>query len=179
MTAVTLSGMPDPKQKPGGVFLAAIVLALMAAFELLSTAFSVVTLFLARHALAPNIAGVRVLLAVIHLLMLIFVFWCFWTVVGLFRFRPWARYSVIVIGVLDFLFFASLSGGLAWLRGNALIAAMDARPNPAIHFSPGVLMLWLSVFYALLAVIGLWWVVYFNLARVRLAFGGSRSRLTR
>lgn len=167
--------MADAKEKPSGVFVAAIILALITAFELLSTAFSAVTLFFASHAIAPNIASVRILLAVVHLLMLIFVFWCLWTVVGLFRFRLWARYCIIAIGILDFLFFASLSAGLAWLHGNPFVAAMDARPNSALPFSPGVLMLGLAVFYGLLALVGVWWVVYFNLARVRLAFVESHG----
>ena len=103
------------------------------------------------------------------------VFWCFWTVVGLFRFRLWARYSMIVLGVLDFLFFASLSAGLVWLRSNPFVVAMEARPNPGMPVSPGALMIGLSAFYAVLALIGVWWVVYFNLARVRLAFAGARG----
>lgn len=170
--------MADPNEKPGGIYLAAIVLALMGAFGLLSIAFSVVTLFIARHAIAPAIPTVRILLAAAHLLLLLGVFWSFWTVVGLIRFRPWARYSVIVLGVLDFLFFAALSAALAWLHGNPFIAAMDARPNSGMPFSPGTLMIGLSAFYALLALIGIWWVVYFNLARVRLAFTGSQASLT-
>ena len=171
--------MPDPNEKPGGIYLAAIVLALMGAFGLLTLAFSIVTLFLASHAIAPSIPSVRVILGVAHLLMLAAVFWCFWTVVGLFRFRPWARYSIVVLGILDLLFFTALSAGLAWLRGNPFVTAMDARPNPAMPFSPGALMLGLSVFYALLALIGVWWVVYFNLARIRDAFSEPRPRLTR
>jgi hypothetical protein len=162
--------MVDENEKPGGVYIAAIVLALMGAFGLISLAFSVVTLFLTSHAIAPSIPTVRILLAAVHLLMLAAVFWCFWTAVGLFRFRRWARRSMIVIGILDFLFFASLSGGLIWLHGNPFVTAMDARPNPSMPFSPGALMLGLSAFYGLLALIGVWWVVYFSLARVRLAF---------
>ncbi|MBV8629829.1 MAG: hypothetical protein JOZ83_02820 [Silvibacterium sp.] len=165
--------MADRDEKPGGIYVAAIVLALMAVFELLSIAFSVATLFLARHALAPAIPAVRVALAVVHLLMLAFVFWCFWTVVGLFRIRPWARHSIIAIGVLNFLFFASLSAGLVWLRGNPFVAAIDARPNPSMPFSAGVLMLGLAAFYALLAFVGLWWIIYFNLSRVRSTFSGG------
>ena len=167
--------MADNDERPGGIYLAAIVLALMAAFELLSIAFSVVTLFLARHALAPAIPAVRIGLAVVHLLMLAFVFWCFSTVVGLFRFRSWARYSMIAIGALDFLFFAALSAGLVWLYNNPMIAAISAHPNPSIPFSAGSLILGLSVFYVLLALVGVWWMVYFSMARIRLAF----SRLPR
>ena len=170
--------MTDASERPGGIYVAAIVLALMGAFGLLSTAFSVVTLFLTKHAIAPEIPSVRILLGVVHLLMLAAVFWCFWTVVGLFRFRAWARYSIIVLGVLDFLFFAALSAALVWLHGNPFVAAMDARPNPSMPFSPGVLMLGLSGFYALLALIGVWWVVYFNLARVRLAFAAPTPDTT-
>ncbi len=162
--------MADANEKPGGIYLAAIVLALMGAFGLLTIAFSVVTLFLTSHAIAPAIASVRILLAAAHLLLLAAVFWCFWTVAGLFRLRPWARYSVIILGVLDFLFFTALSAGLAWLHGNAFVTAMDARPTPGMPFSPGTLMMGLSAFYALLALVGVWWVVYFNLAGVKLAF---------
>jgi hypothetical protein len=170
--------MADPNEKPGGIYLSAIVLALLGAFGLLSLSFSIVTLFLTSHAIAPTIPTVRTLLAVAHLLMLAAVFWCFWTVVGLFRFRRWARYSIVVIGILDFLFFAALSAGLVWLHGNPFITAMDARPNQSMPFSPGTLMLALSAFYALLALIGVWWVVYFNLARVRAAFAAARPGLT-
>ena len=166
--------MEDKNEKPGGIYLAAIVLALMAAFGLLSLAFSIVTLFLARHALAPEIPSVRIILAAVHLLMLAAVFWCFWTVIGLFRLRAWARYSIIVLGILDFLFFAALSAALAWLRGNPFVTAMDARPNPSMPFSPGMLMAGLAAFYGLLALVGVWWVVYFNLSRVRQAFAASR-----
>ena len=165
--------MADTNEKPGGIYLAAIVLALMGAFGLLTIAFSIVTLFLTSHAIAPTIPSVRIMLAVAHLLMLAAAFWCFWTVVGLFRFRPWARYSILVIGVLDFLFFAALSAGLAWLHGNPFVAAMDARPNPSMPFSPGTLMLGLAAFYAVLALVGVWWVVYFNFARVRAAFSSA------
>lgn len=160
--------------------MAAIVLALLAAFGLISIAFSAVTLFLTRHAIAPNIAGIRVLIAVVQLLLLAVIFWCFWTVVGLFRFRVWARYSIIVLGILDFIFFAALTAGLAWLHGNPFVTAMDARPNPGMPFSPGSLMLALSAFYALLAIVGAWWVIYFNLPRVRLAFTSAPAEgLTR
>jgi len=170
--------MADPSEKPGGIYVAAIVLALLGVFGLLSIAFSIVTLFLASHAIAPNISSVRVLLAVAHLLLLAVVFWCFWTVVGLFRFRRRARYSIIVLGILDFLFFAALSAGLAWLHGNPFVAAMDARPNPGMPFSPGALMIGLSAFYAVLAIVGVWWVVYFNLGHVRLAFAEHAPGLT-
>ena len=169
--------MVDTNEKPGGIYLAAIVLALMGAFGLLTIAFSVVTLFLTSHAIAPSIPSVRIVLAGVHLLMLAAVFWSFWTVAGLFRFRPWARYSIIVLGVLDFLFFAALSVGLAWLRGNAFVAAMDARPNSVLPFSPSALMIGLSFFYALLALIGVWWVVYFSRARVKLAFSHIGARV--
>jgi len=168
--------MPDPNDKPGGIYLAAIVLALMGVFGLLTLAFSIVTLFLARHAIAPTIPSVRVALALVHLLLLTAVAWCFCTVVGLFRFRKWARYSIMVLGILDFLFFLALSASLAWLHGNPFVTAMDARPHPSMPFSPGALMLGLSAFYALLALIGVWWVVYFNLARVRDCFS-SRHRV--
>ena len=171
--------MADPDEKPGGIYVAAIVLALMGAFGLLTLVFSIVTLFLASHAIAPTIPTVRILLAVVHLLLLAAVFWGFWTVVGLFRFRPWARYSIIVLGILDFLFFAALSAALVWLHGNPFVTAMDARPNPSMPFSPGTLMLGLSSFYALLALFGVWWVVYFNLARVRMVFSEPRRGLTR
>ena len=50
------------------------------------------------------------LLLAVHLLLLVAVFWCFWTVVGLFGFRLWPRYiRSSCPEFLDFLFFTALS----------------------------------------------------------------------
>jgi hypothetical protein len=168
----------DGKQKPGGVGVAAVVLGMMALFGLLCVAVSILTFFL-KHDPVPNIAVVRIIFAAFDLMLLVFVFWCLWTVVGLFRFKLWARYSIIVIGVLDFVFFALLSALMVFARNSPLIGGLDAHPNPGMPFSVGAMMLGLAAFYAALALIGVWWVVYFNLRQVRLAFAsGPRPGLT-
>jgi hypothetical protein len=42
----------------------------------------------------------------------------------------------------------------------------------------GDIMLVLAAFYAVMALVGLWWVIYFNLKHVRLVFSGAQARLT-
>jgi hypothetical protein len=157
-------------EKPGGVSVAAVVLGLMSLFGLLCVAVSILTMFLTRNPIVPNIASVRIIFAAFNLLMLVFVAWCFWTVVGLFQFKPWARYSIIVIGVLDFVFFTLLSAVMVAAHTSPVIAGMDVHPNTGMPFSMGVMMLGLAAFYVVLALIGVWWVVYFSLRHVRLAF---------
>jgi hypothetical protein len=92
------------------------------------------------------------------------------TVAGLFRLRTWARYSIIAIGTLDFIFFALLCGTMLMARRNPIVIGMDAHPNPAIPFPLGAMILALAVIYGVIALVGLWWMVYFNLRQVRLVF---------
>jgi hypothetical protein len=170
--------MPDTatnvESRPGGINLAAGVLSLLICFGAIGLVGSIAALFLTRNPLVPRIAAVRIILASFDLLLLLFLAWCAWTVVGLFRLRSAARYSIIAIGALDFVFFALLCAMMLLARQNPIVIGMDAHPNPAMPFPLGMMLLGLAVIYGAIAVIGLWWIVYFNLRPVRLAFAAAK-----
>jgi hypothetical protein len=166
--------MTDAK-RPGGVSVAAAVLSLLICFGAVCLVGSVAALFFTRNPLVPRVASVRIILASSDLLMLFFLAWCVLTVAGLFRLRSWARYSIIAIGALDFVFFALLCGTMLMARRNPIVIGMDAHPNPAIPFPLGAMILALAVIYGTIALVGLWWMVYFNLRPVRLTFAAAEA----
>jgi hypothetical protein len=78
-----------------------------------------------------------------------------WTAIGIFRRRAWARISIVVFAL-----------GLTFIGAGALLATLFT-PLPA---TPGVSQKimdaarWgIAGFYGLLAAIGVWWLVLFNL----------------
>jgi hypothetical protein len=166
--------MPESEHAPGGVSLAAAVLSLLVCFGAVCLIGSVAALFVTRHPLVPHFATARILFAGFDLLFLVVLVWCAWTVVGLFRLRSWARYSILVIGLLDFLFFALLCAGTIYVRFTPIVVSLDAHPSPAVPFPVGAILLSLALIYGAIALIGVWWLVYFNLRTVRLAFSGAK-----
>lgn len=166
----------DQARVPAGVGIAAAVLGLMALVGLLMAACSAFALFMTNSALIPRIPTVRVAVGLTDVLLLALVVLAACTVLDLFRMKQWARYSMIVLGSLDFLFFAVLMTGVMIGRVKSGMAAMPIPGHPTLTL--GDMMLLLAGFYAILALIGLWWVVYFNLRPVRLAFADAEMRLT-
>ena len=171
--------MPDAatkaENKPSGIGLAAAALSLLICFGTICLVGSIAALFLTRNPLVPNIAAVRIILSTFDLLLLLFLVWCAWTVVGLFGLRPWARYSILVIGALDFLFFALLCALMLIARRNPIVVSLNAHPSPAVPFPVGAVILGLAGLYGFIALIGAWWLVYFNLRPVRAAFAGNSN----
>jgi hypothetical protein len=159
------------KTRPAGVTIAAVVLALMAAVALLVAALSIAALFLTHNPIIPRIPSVRIFFVCFDLLTLAFVVWCFWTVAGLFQLKPWARYSIMAIGALDLCFFGIQSVGLLMLRSRPDLPAMIPIGPGAIPIS--TILLEIAAVDAALAMVGLWWLVYFNTRRVRLVFEGD------
>jgi hypothetical protein len=51
---------------------------------------------------------------------------------------------------------------------------MDAHPNPAMPFPLGAMLMTLALIYGAFAMMGAWWLVYFNLRPVREAFARAR-----
>lgn len=160
--------MSEGQRVPGGVVAAAVVLGLMTFVGLLIAAFSAFALFVSRSALIPHIPSVRMAAGAIDALLLALVVLSVFTIVGLFRLKPWARYSIVLLGLLDFIVFAILCGGVLVARMKSDMAAMTLPNNPGVTM--GDILLWLAGFYALLALIGVWWMVYFNRARMRRIF---------
>jgi hypothetical protein len=98
--------------------------------------------------------------------MLCFFLFCAWTVAGLFRMRPWARFAILAIGGLEF-FFCALGAGVMILVRNIPPPMPTATPAP---IGMPTVFIGIAAFYGFLSLIGAWWLVYFNLAPVREAF---------
>jgi hypothetical protein len=106
--------------------------------------------------------------------------WAIATVAGLFGMRRWARYSVLVIG-----------GGMAVIGSISLLTtavtmavmpmAQPAGVDPSqAHLAQSMMKAVFAgvlVFYGMVAGLGIYWLVYFNLKRVREAFAGPSGVL--
>lgn len=162
----------DQRGVPVGVAAAAVVLGLMTFCGLLIVAFSSFALFVAHSALIPRIPSVRIVAGGLDALILALVILGACTVVGLFRLKLWARYSVTLLGLLELLVFALMAAGVLVGRVKSGMASMPIPNNP--NLTLGDILLWLAGFFAVLALAGLWWMIYFNTSRVRKLFGPSR-----
>jgi hypothetical protein len=160
---------------PAGVAVAAVVLGLMTFCGLLIVAFSSFALFVAHSAIIPRIPSVRIVAGGLDALILALVILGACTVVGLFRLKLWARYSITLLGLLDLLVFALMTAGVLVGRVKSGMATMPIPNNPGITL--GDILLWLASFFAVLALVGLWWMIYFNTGRVRKLFATSRAVL--
>jgi hypothetical protein len=81
--------------------------------------------------------------------------WGIWTAIAIFRRRGWARISIVIFAVL--LTFMGAGAGLV-----ILVMRLPAQPD----VTPGMMdaIRWgMGGFYGLLAAIGVWWLVLFNL----------------
>ena len=156
---------------PAGVAVAAVVLGLMAFVGLLIAACSAFALFVANTALIPRIPSVRVVAGGLDALILGLVILAACTIVGLFRLKLWARYSITLLGLLDFVVFAMMAVGVLIGRVKSGMASMPIPHNPNVTL--GEILLWLAAFYAVLALIGVWWMIYFNVPRVQEVFAAA------
>jgi hypothetical protein len=161
-------------RRPVGVIVAAVVLGFMTLFWLIAVVFALIGTFFLHHATVPTGAvspGGPVFTVVFNVTSLCILTLSAWTVVDLVRLRPWARYSIIALGILT----AVLFGMIAVITNLMpkfvpLQTAVPGSPVPP-HFK--VVLLIMSLFFAGIALIGVWWAVYFNLRHVRQAFAGT------
>lgn len=157
--------------RPAGVVLAAVLLGIVAVFGILCTGCGVVFAIFTHNPVLPN--AFRPYAVFINAIGLCFFLWCGWTVIDLFRMRSWARISAAVIGILVALFAAIAGGGVLAARRYAV-----PLPAGASNMNVSAVMTWVAVVWFVLAAIGVWWAVYFNLAPVRAAFGAARLMVT-
>lgn len=165
----------DQEGVPAGVVIAAVVLGLMAFVALLIAAFSAFALFVAHSAIIPRIPSVRIVAGGLDALILALVILAACTIVGLFRLKLWARYSITLLGLLDLLAFALMTAGVLVARAKSGMASMPIPNNPNVTL--GDILLWLAGFYAALALVGVWWMIYFNTGRVRTIFAKPKEDL--
>lgn len=163
----------DSRGVPAGVAIAAVLLGLMTFCGLLIVAFSSFALFVAHSAIIPRIPSVRIVAGGLDALILALVILGACTIVGLFRLKLWARYSITLLGLLDLVAFALMCAGVLVGRVKSGMASMPIPNNPSITL--GDILLWLACFLAVLALVGLWWMIYFNTGRVRKLFAASRA----
>ena len=163
------------KRRPVGVILAAIVLGLASLFLLVMAALTLLGALIGAHAPvnpggqpapAGLIVGISVATAFFYTAL---AGWAITTLVGLVRLRPWSRISIMIIGggtVVIGLFSACL-----FLAMPTLMASMPMPQNASAD--PHLLRtVFFSIAFACLLVssIGVWWLVYFSLHRIREAF---------
>jgi hypothetical protein len=161
---------------PAGVIIAAVVLGLMAFVGLLFAACSAFALFVTHSRLIPRIPQVRLAAGGLDVLLLALVVLAACTIVGLFRLKLWARYAIVLLGLLDFVTFGLMAALVLIGRVKSGMAALPIPNNP--HLTLGDILLGLAAFLAVLALIGVWWMIYFNIQPVRRVFAESEARLT-
>lgn len=157
---------------PAGMVVAAVVLGLMAFVGLVVAACSAFALFLSHHPVIPRITSVRLTVAGLDTLLLALVILSAFTIVGLFRRKSWARYSMTLLGLLDFVTFGLAAACILIGRVKWGMAAMPIPNHP--NLTVGDIMLGFAAFYAGLALVGVWWMIYFNVRSVRLVFAETK-----
>lgn len=163
----------DRAGAPSGVIIAAVVLGVMAFIALLIAACTAYVMFATNSALIPRIPSVRMVAGGLDALIVALVLLSAATIIGLFRLKIWARYSISVLGLLDLLVFGIMAAGVLVARAKSGMAALTVPSNPGITL--GEIMMGLACLYGMLALIGVWWMIYFNTERIRLIFAESRN----
>lgn len=152
-----------------GVTLSAIATILGATALLLLAGLMLATSFVQRSEPAPS-AFLRWSLLVFSFLLLAFGAWGITTAVGLFRLRAWSRWSILVF-----------SGLLAILGGSSALM-MAIVPMPPPPDTPPIVMtavkFGIVCFYAFMALIGGWWLYFFNTAGTKAQFAAGGAPAT-
>lgn len=165
----------DRAGTPSGVIIAAVVLGVMAFIALLIAACAAYIMFATNSALIPRIPSVRMVAGGLDALIVALVILSAGTIIGLFRLKIWARYSITLLGLLDLLVFAFMAAGVLVVRAKSGMAAMTVPNSPGLTL--GEIMVGLAGLYGALALIGVWWMIYFNTERIRLIFAESRNEV--
>lgn len=166
--------MPAPAAKrPVGLVLAAIVLALFSCMGVLSGVSVLLTAVFIHPPEVEQYRLIEVVQIAFGIFLLLLCGLCGWMVVGLFRVKKWARIGMIVLGAVVAVF-SFLSAVLYFVLAFASIPIPEGSPTIA----PAMMKLvffGLAGFSLVFTLIGMWWLVYFNLRHVRALFAGNDS----
>jgi hypothetical protein len=147
--------------RPVGVTASAVVAILGSIFTLVFSALAVGSLFMeTTQPQPPNSAPFVVAGA---LIFVIFACIGFWTSLGLFRLRPWARSAILVFA--GFLAAASI---LTLLMTMAVPMPSDMSPATAQSVRRGMV-----VIFGIPFLIAIWWLIQFNTPSTKAAFASS------
>jgi hypothetical protein len=163
----------DRPTVPSGVVAASVVLAVMAFIGLLIAAACAYLLFGTENAVIPHILSVRVIAIGLDALIVALVVLAICTIVGLSRLKVWSRYSITLLGLLDLIVFGLLTAGVLIARVKSGFAALTVPNNPGL--TVGEVLVGLAIFFALLALIGVWWILYFNTDHTRMVFRHAQA----
>lgn len=161
--------------RPVGLVLAAMSLALMTCFWLMVGGlglFSGMFLHTPQIEQYPAIAAIQIASSLAILTICAF---CVFTVVGLFRVKNWARISILILGGL--LAFISLVSaiGYAVMAMSSLMDQPDTSGTSPIALK--FIFLSMSSVSLVVMLIGVWWLVYFNLRRIRALFATRATQV--
>lgn len=156
-------------RRPAGVIIAAIILGVIALFGIFAEVTALGVAIFYHSPVIPNLPFIRPLLVVTNGLLLLFFLFCAWTVVGLFRMQGWARIAIAVIGGI--VGFFALMMGVLMLWASRFTQYLPPGPQSGLAQTA---LTALAGFYFVIALVGIWWLVYFNRERVRAAFAGFR-----
>ena len=168
-----------PARRPAGVTVAASILGMLSILGLLVIALSFTSVVLMHNPALRNPSpyqapGEQTIAAVGDLILAGLLAFGLWTAIGLFRLRRWARYSMIVIGVLTFLMWSGFAALMLVLTHFLRVMAKANLPAQAAGLMSKVLV-GIAIFELAIGLVGLWWAIYFSLKRVRLAFALAGS----
>lgn len=152
------------RQRPMGIVVAGIVLCLFGCVGLLVASYVLLTVFFV-HTPQTVHHSVRVFQVTMMTFLFLISTFALFVVVGLFRMRRWARIGILILGALLAVYYGVL----------AIVVGVGAIVHPS-HTAPGssgsitLFLFALTCLLLLLALIGVWWLVYFNLRRIRQMF---------
>jgi hypothetical protein len=155
-------------KRPVGLILTSILLALEAGFLLLLAALMTFTGIATSR--SPAIATSPVTGAKFVLIFslgiatgfALFAVWAICTLIGLLRLRNWARISMLILGGGQT--FVGLIAAVGMLA--MIFIPLPIPPNQAPHLQ-AIAFSVLGLFYAVVAAVGIWWLVYFSRTAIR------------
>jgi hypothetical protein len=154
-------------RRPAGVIMSGILLWIIALLGVAVGGLALGASVFAHRPIIPRIPAVEVC----SYLMVAFCVFCFWAAVDLLRMRRWTRSAMVPIGGIVFVCSSLAGAGLIWARQFA--ALLPSGPYSG-EVQTGILTAVAICF--LIALLGVWWMIYFCLARVRAAFGAGLPR---
>jgi len=163
-----------------GVIAAAILLILFSLYHLLLTgliffAAYFIPLAPASPGAPPTPAWFPWMACAFGVLLTGFAAWGIATAIGLFLVKRWARISILIIGGLTAAF--ALVSIVSMLAGMALaiVAPSSTAPSQTEHLQSTMPIVFgvLAIVYTIPLALGIWWLVYFNLRRVREVFAAA------
>ncbi|HEX5236684.1 MAG TPA: hypothetical protein VFW25_15295 [Silvibacterium sp.] len=183
MSASVSPLVPTPApQRPLGVVLAAIVLALMSCMGLVSAASVLLISVFVPTSQIPQYPAMQAVQVVSGIFMLLVSGFCAWTVVGLFRMKNWARISILIMGGLVAAFSLLSFVGFSVLTFSSAIPA-DGALGVDVHAAPGAsaaimkaVFISIAGCYLMGVLLGLWWLFYFSRRRIRMIFAADGLR---